>query len=61
MKNNFRSTQPYDASLVLGEELYDYQVDPLEKENVINQKAYEKESFNLRNEMIKYFKSQEKK
>ena len=61
MKNNFRSTQPYDASLVLGEELYDYQVDPLEKENVINEKGYEKESLNLRNEMIKYFKSQEKK
>ena len=59
MKNNFRSTQPFDKSLVIGEELYDYQIDPLEKENVINDKKYEKEATALKAEMIKYFKAQE--
>ncbi len=60
MKNNFRSTQPFDQSLILGEELYDYQADPLEKENVVNEKKYEKEAAVRRNEMITFFKSQQK-
>ena len=61
MKNNFRSSQPFDKAMIAGEELYDYKNDPLEKENVVNEKKYEAESLALKNKMIAFFKTQEKK
>jgi len=61
MGNNFRSSQPYDKKLVVGEELYDYKNDPLEKENVISEIKYSKQSDELRNKMISFFKTQEVK
>ena len=61
MKNNFRSSQPFDKAMIAGEELYDYKIDPLEKENVVNEKKYEAESLALKNKMIAFFKTQEKK
>jgi hypothetical protein len=61
MKNDFRSTDAFDKSLVLGEELYDYLADPLEKENVMAEKKYAAKSEELRNKMIEYFKAHETK
>jgi len=61
MKNDFRSTDAFDKSLILGEELYDYLADPLEKENVIAEKKYTAKSEELRNKMIEYFKAHETK
>lgn len=60
MKNDFRSSQPYSSDLVLGEELYDYKLDPLEKENVVNDKKYEAASKMLKKKMIDFFNSQVK-
>lgn len=40
MKNAFRSTQPFNAASIIGEELYDYNADPLEKYNVAKDKKY---------------------
>jgi len=61
MGNNFRSSQPFDKKLIVGEELYDYKNDPLEKENVISEKKYSKQSEDLRNKMVSFFKTQEVK
>jgi arylsulfatase A-like enzyme len=59
MKNDFRSTEPFNKNLILGEELYDYKADPLEKENVIGESQYSTTAEELRNKMISFFKSQE--
>jgi arylsulfatase A-like enzyme len=59
MKNDFRSTQPFNKSLILGEEVYDYVADPLEKVNVISDKNYESITALLRKKMIEYFNQQE--
>jgi len=61
MGNNFRSSQPFNKKLIVGEELYDYKNDPLEKENVISEIKYSKQSDELRNKMISFFKTQEVK
>jgi len=37
---NYRTTLPYDESLVVARELYDYQADPLETVNQVDNKAY---------------------
>jgi arylsulfatase A-like enzyme len=61
MKNDFRSSQPFDENLIAGEELYDYDVDPLEKVNVVNDKKYLTTSKEWKNKMIAFFKNQEVK
>jgi hypothetical protein len=61
MKNDFRSTDTFDKSLIVGEELYDYLADPLEKENVITEKKYSSKAEELRIKMIEYFKAHENK
>nr|WP_121274256.1 sulfatase [Pedobacter schmidteae] len=57
---NFRSNQPFKASAVVGDELYDYQKDPLEKINVVNDKNYALVAKNLKDKMIRYFASKER-
>ncbi|WP_017258524.1 sulfatase [Pedobacter arcticus] len=57
--DNFRSNQPFKASSVVGDELYDYQKDPLEKVNVVQDKAYASVTRKLKKAMLKYFRSKE--
>jgi hypothetical protein len=58
MKNGFRTTQPFKAASVIGDELYDYKTDPLEKVNVAKDKKYEAVAKKLKAEMLAYFASQ---
>ena len=61
MGDNFRSSQPFKSSLVVGSELYDYQKDPEETINVVNEKSYSAESKEMLQKMVAFFKSQEGK
>jgi arylsulfatase A-like enzyme len=40
LKNKYRSNMPYREDLILAQELYDYEVDPLETRNVLGDKKY---------------------
>lgn len=57
---NFRSNQPFKASSVVADELYDYEKDPLEKVNVVNDKNYALIAKNLKDKMIRYFADKER-
>ncbi len=59
--NDFTSSTPFSENKVYASELYDFVADPLEKRNVIDEKAYAKDALALRKQMIAFFKSQEKK
>lgn len=59
--DNFRSTQPFKASSIVGQELYDYQQDPLEKVNVADDRNYTQTARQLKEKMIRYFRSKEKR
>jgi arylsulfatase A-like enzyme len=61
MRNSFRSTMPFNAASVIGDELYDYKADPLEKHNVVKEKKYEAITAKYKKEMLHYFESQVKK
>lgn len=43
----FRTSLPYDPKLVIAREMYDYEKDPLEKENILDQPAYRQEKAKL--------------
>jgi hypothetical protein len=58
LNNSFRSTEPFNEAKIIGIELYDYQLDPLEKNNVANQKEYSGVSAEIKKEMIQYFATQ---
>ena len=58
MKNSFRTTQAFKAESVIGDELYDYNADPLEKINVAKDKNYEATTKLLKAKMLAYFASQ---
>jgi hypothetical protein len=58
MKNGFRTTQPYKTESVIGDELYDYKADPLEKVNVAKDAKYDAVAKKLKAEMLAYFASQ---
>jgi arylsulfatase A-like enzyme len=60
LTNDFRSTQPYNEDLVIGTELYDYDKDPNETINVVNEKEYQNVSKDLKQKILTYFKSQQK-
>jgi arylsulfatase A-like enzyme len=59
-KNNFRSTQPFNSDLIIATEMYDYQKDPNETVNVVDEKKYSSASKELNNTMIHFLKTQEK-
>ena len=61
MKNGWKSTDKFDDGLIATEELYDYQVDPLEKVSVANDDAYTDVRTEMYAEAIKFFKQQELK
>ena len=58
MKNNFRSTKPFKNESVIGDELYDYKADPLEKVNVAKDVNYDAVAKKLKAEMLAYFATQ---
>lgn len=58
MKNGFRSTQPYKKESEIGDELYDYNTDPLEKINVAKNVKYDVIAKKLKAQMLTYFASQ---
>jgi arylsulfatase A-like enzyme len=60
MGNDFRSSQPFDEKLLVATELYDYEKDPLETVNVIDDKNYAVVSKNMKEQMVQFFKSQAK-
>ena len=60
MSDNFRSGQNYDASLIDAEELYDYEKDPLETRNLIDDPAYKHVKEMLNQKSIAFFKTQQK-
>ena len=60
MGNNFRSNQPFNADWIVGTELYDYEKDPNETINVVNEEAYKAVSKELKGKMLAFFKSQVK-
>jgi iduronate 2-sulfatase len=60
MTNNFRSTQVFNADLIVGTELYDYDKDPNETINVVDEVTYQSVAKDLKEKMVAYFKSQEK-
>ena len=43
ISNNFRTNLPYDSKLVVAREMYDYEKDPLETENILNKPEYQKD------------------
>jgi arylsulfatase A-like enzyme len=61
MKDNWKSTDVFDDKFIDAEELYDYEVDPLEKVSVANDKAYADVKAKMYAEAIKFFKSHETK
>jgi len=61
MADGFRSDMPFTETKVMATELYDYKKDPLEKVNVAGEKAYATVTEELKNDMLAYFKSQERK
>ncbi len=58
MKNDWRSTQPFDESLVEATELYDYNSDPLETVSQANNPEYRTVAVQLKAQMLDYFKTQ---
>jgi len=61
MKDNFRTNQPFDVSLVDAEELYDYEKDPQETKNLVKEDAYKTVKADLKAQAIAFFKTQEVK
>ena len=59
LKNNFRSNIAFDKNLVIGTELYDYQKDPNETVNVVENKNYAKTAIEMNKKMLKYFAEQQ--
>ena len=47
LTKGFRTNMQYDEKLVLARELYDYEKDPLETENVLNKPEYEQDKLSL--------------
>ena len=58
MKDNFRTNRPYDQDLVVASELYDYQKDPNETVNVVDEKLYTDVSKDMKAKLLNYFESQ---
>jgi arylsulfatase A-like enzyme len=60
MTNDFRSTQVFNADLIVGTELYDYDKDPNETINVVDEKEYKSVAKDLKSKMLAFFASQVK-
>jgi hypothetical protein len=60
MDNNWRSSKAYNASSLIGSELYDYEVDPEERNNVFTDKKYAAIAIEMEQKMLAFFKKQVK-
>lgn len=58
MNNGFRSNNPFSKDLIVAKELYDYEKDPLETVNVLDDKEYVRIVADLENKMSAFFESQ---
>lgn len=58
--NGYLSTKKFDPENVVARELYDYQDDPYETINFVDDPAYKEIADKLKNEMEAFLKSQEK-
>ncbi len=47
LSQNYRTNMVYDPKLVVASEMYDYEKDPLEKENVLNKPEYQKDKIRM--------------
>ena len=59
MTDNYTSFRKFDASLIVAEELYDYEKDPDETKNLINDHAYASIKNELKSKAIEFFNSQQ--
>jgi arylsulfatase A-like enzyme len=59
MGGGYRSNQPYDEKRIAGRELYDYEKDPQEKENLATDPQYSKVVREMHEHMLAFFKSQQ--
>ena len=59
--NSYNSSQPYADNRIYKRELYDYEKDPLEKVNVVDDGVYKKALEDLHKKMLSYLKSYEGK
>jgi len=55
MGNAWKSDMPFDASALIGRELYDYETDPEERVNLAGHKNYEKAQAVMHEKMLAYF------
>ena len=60
MNNNFRSTQKFNSDFIIGTELYDYDKDPNETNNVADDKEYKSVAKDLKSKMLAFLASQVK-
>jgi len=56
--NDFTSKQVFEPSKVYATELYDYEMNPLEKVNVVKDIAYKTTAVDMHKKMLEFFKSQ---
>ena len=60
MTNDFRSTQAFNTDLIVRTEIYDYNKDPNETVNVVDDETYKSVSKDLKAKMIAFLKTQVK-
>jgi iduronate 2-sulfatase len=59
LKDNYRSTLPFNSELVVAEELYDYENDPLETVNCIDDDDYRDVTSQMRAYSFEFFESEQ--
>ena len=61
LKDSYRSSKPFNADLVVAGELFDYEKDPNETVNVLDEKEYSSVSKEMREKLIRFLASQASK
>ena len=60
LKDTFRSYRPYNKDLVVASELYDYEKDPNETANVVDDKVYASVTKDMNDKMLRFLSNQVK-